>query len=133
MVHSDFSRWRLKWGIEWWKRSATQNQARRRSTFWATWVTSKFQSNQIANRIFVFIFCINMIWKKIILIKYHNITWNRKRIDRLLSEIDGNHTMIQPINFQLKFSSFSLIQISSKQIVSIFQILLENNDRYRSS
>ena len=74
-----------------------------------------------------------MIWKKIISIKYHNITWNRKRINRLLSEIDGNHTMIQPINFQLKFSSFSLIQISSKQIVSIFQILLENNDRYRSS
>ena len=89
-----------------------QNQARRRSTFWATWVTPKFQSNQIANRIFVFIFCINMIWKKIISIKYHNITWNRKMIERM-GQIDENHRMIQPIIFELNRNSAFLAWFKS--------------------
>ena len=45
-----------------------------------------------------------MIWKKIISIKYHNITWIRKRIQHI-SQIDENHKMIQPIIFQLNWNS----------------------------
>ena len=45
-----------------------------------------------------------MIWKKIISIKYHNITWNRKRIQHI-RQIDENHKMIQPIIFQLNWNS----------------------------
>ena len=45
-----------------------------------------------------------MIWKKIISIKYHNITWNRKTIQHM-SQIDENHKMIQPMIFQLNWNS----------------------------
>ena len=111
-----------------------QNQARRRSTFWATWVTPKFQSNQIANRIFVFIFCINMIWKKIISIKYHNITWNRKTIQRM-GQIDENHRMIQPIIFQLNRNSAFLAWFKSMitKVYGLRHCIILSNDVHRIS
>ena len=90
-----------------------QNQARRRSTFWATWVTPKFQSNQISNHIYFHINCINMIRKKISLIKYKNI--NLKRENGQFTVLSWKYNlMIQP----------AIIAFSSAEASTVFRRVL---------